>query len=99
VAAVGILPRASAQEQTFGYGGKAVTKDPPPCAKVIPLREAPDLTPEERFKTTYMCEFSSGVDAQEAVAERATGLPLRYVPAESRFIRWQLFGWHVRRKL
>lgn len=99
-----IIPQAPVESQTFGYGVPAVTKEIPPCAKAMTLNEAPDLTPEERFQSTYTSTFAHASRKNELFTvgghpppERPTGLPMRYIPAECRYSRDQAVGWHVRR--
>mmetsp|Transcript_66897 Transcript_66897/g.186781 ORF Transcript_66897/g.186781 Transcript_66897/m.186781 type:complete len:245 (-) Transcript_66897:89-823(-) len=107
---VGILPPTSAEAATFGFGFPAATKKLPPCAAAMPLREAPELPPSERFKSTYSASFSPrpGANAGDTANDENAVcnfsgpkhcFPLRYVPAESRYARNQLLGWHVRRAM
>mmetsp|Transcript_120269 Transcript_120269/g.220200 ORF Transcript_120269/g.220200 Transcript_120269/m.220200 type:complete len:157 (+) Transcript_120269:157-627(+) len=56
----GILPGANAMSalNTFGHGS-ATTKQMPPGAAMRPMSELPDLTPEERFQSTYASSFNA----------------------------------------
>jgi len=57
MAACGIVPQHSVEEMSYGYGFPAVMKLVPPCAAAVKKLELPDLTPEERFVTSYSSAF------------------------------------------
>jgi hypothetical protein len=95
---LGIVPKPKSEPPSFGYGTPAVLKPLPPCAVVATGEEAADLSPEERFQTTYRAQFVSHEAAFHA--SQTDHFPTRFVPAGNRHardIKLNTLGAHVQR--
>eukprot|EP00933_Yihiella_yeosuensis_P025233 TRINITY_DN19585_c1_g2_i1.p1 TRINITY_DN19585_c1_g2~~TRINITY_DN19585_c1_g2_i1.p1 ORF type:complete len:292 (-),score=34.26 TRINITY_DN19585_c1_g2_i1:144-974(-) len=78
--ALGILPLPFSQQPCFGYGSPAVQKSVPPAVAADPIPEAPDLTPQERFLSSY----GSFYKAHQVKPFKNPDMPPRFKPAECR---------------
>lgn len=95
----GIVPVAINEPPSFGYGIPAVLKPLPPCAVATAPVELVDISPEERFQTTYREQFQKIPLA--AARQFADYQPMRFVPASNRHVKdmaLNMLGAHVERK-
>lgn len=96
----GIVPIATSEPPSFGYGIPAVLKPLPPCAVATDAVEAVDLPPEERFLSTYRDQFQK-IPLEAATFQTPDYLPMRFVPAANRHVKdiaLNVIGAHVARK-
>ena len=96
----GIVPIATSEPPSFGYGIPAVLKPLPPCAVATDAVEAADLPPEERFRSTYKDQFRE-IPFAAAPFQAPDYLPMRFVPAANRHVKdiaLNVLGAHVARK-
>mmetsp|Transcript_72800 Transcript_72800/g.115664 ORF Transcript_72800/g.115664 Transcript_72800/m.115664 type:complete len:297 (-) Transcript_72800:260-1150(-) len=96
----GIVPVATSEPPSFGYGIPAVLKPLPPCAVATYAVEAADISPEERFRSTYKDQFRD-IPLADATFQAPDYLPMRFVPAANRHVKdiaLNVLGAHVARK-
>ena len=94
----GIVPVALNEPPSFGYGIPAVLKPLPPCAVATAPVELVDISPEERFQTTYREQFQK---IPLAAARQFDYQPMRFMPASNRHVKdlaLNMPGAHVERK-
>jgi len=96
----GIVPVATSEPPSFGYGIPAVLKPLPPCAVATYAVEAADISSEERFRSTYTDQFRD-IPLAAATFQAPDYLPMRFVPAANRHVKdiaLNVLGAHVARK-
>ena len=95
----GIVPIASSETPTFGYGIPAVLKPLPPCAIATAAVEIVDIPAGERFQSTYQGDFRK--IPLTGAFQTPEYFPVRFVPAANRHckeIALNVLGAHVARK-